>query len=510
MGSIPLPALAVKPIEQPDVMAQMGNLYRLKAAQQQLQNAPLERQALEQQVQAGGLQVQQQQQALKDQQAMTAAMQTWDGKDLNQLPALVLKHGGSATAVMGLKQKSLEMQKTYSDIAAQDATTGAKRLETMKGQNDIVAGAVGNVMQMPDQQIAQGLVSTAQDLAQRGLIDPQHAQQAAQLAQSGNPAQIRQQLSILQKGYMAQSQQMESALKGAQTTEASSRAHEADVNAQKAQMEMQLGTGPMADSKYRNILMAQQLGRPVSPEDQAFKAAYEKQKTLVPRTNITLQSGLLSEQAKQMAAQNYTQTGQLPAGMRSPAMGAQILNQAASSGPVDVAGNKMQYAAKTKQLEAFTSGNYSQQLNSINTAREHMKTFNQIADALDNGNWQTANKLGNALGMEFGSDKASNFNLVKQAFASEVGRAFAGAGVTEGDRRDVGDKISAASSPAQLRGAAQVADQLLAGKQTALRMTYEQGQKGQPNFGADNGPNTPAPPATGGDFFSQFGGRKHP
>jgi hypothetical protein len=74
-------------------------------------------------------------------------------------------------------------------------------------------------------------MSTAQDLVQKGILDPQHAQAAAQLAQSGNPAQIRQQLDLMRKSNMAQSQIMESALKTAQTQQATSRANEADVNA---------------------------------------------------------------------------------------------------------------------------------------------------------------------------------------------------------------------------------------------------------------------------------------
>jgi len=156
-----------------------------------------------------------------------------------------------------------------------------------------------------------------------------------------------------------------------------------------------------------------------------------------------------------------------------------------------------------KQQEAFTSGNYSQQLNYINTAREHLKTFNSLADALNNGNVQALNKLGNTFGVQFGSDKATNFNIVKQAFASEVGKAFAGANVGEGDRQEIGKQISAASSPAQLRGVAATADILLADKQKALKDTYESGRSGTPNFGSDQS----APSSN--DPFTQFGGKAH-
>jgi hypothetical protein len=76
--------------------------------------------------------------------------------------------------------------------------------------------------QTPDGQLPQAVMSTAQDLIHKGLLDPQHAQAAEQLAQSGNPMQMRQQLSMMQKSFMGQSAQMDAAAKQAQTDEARS------------------------------------------------------------------------------------------------------------------------------------------------------------------------------------------------------------------------------------------------------------------------------------------------
>ena len=131
----------------------------------------------------------------------------------------------------------------------------------------------------------------------------------------------------------------------------------------------------------------------------------------------------------------------------------------------------------------FTSGTQGQQLTAIGTARNHMQTFKDTADALDNGDLLLANKVGNAIGMQFGSDKATNFNIAKSAFAGEVGKAFAGANVGVQDRQELMDKISAASSPAQLKGYADTADKLLEGKQKSLKQSYDQGVQNKPNFG---------------------------
>lgn len=152
--------------------------------------------------------------------------------------------------------------------------------------------------------------------------------------------------------------------------------------------------------------------------------------------------------------------------------------------------NQANFGIEKKVGESFTSGTYSQQLNAINTAREHMQTFKSLASALDNGDSQALNKLGNAWQEQFGSAAPTNFKLARDAFAGEVGKSLAGAGVTQGDRNKVEEAINGSESPKQLIGAAETADALLAGKQTALKQTYTQGKSAQPNFGTSAAPKT--------------------
>jgi hypothetical protein len=213
MASIPLPALHLNPPpQQENPVEQYGRILQLK---NMMAMQPLQQQAMQQQVQAGQLENQQKQQSLKDQQAATAAMQEWDGKDINQLPTLMIKKGASAQAVMGLKSKALEMQQTYSKIAADDATTGAKNIETRMKKNDMVGGAFSTVLQTPDAELPQAIISKAQELAQQGLLDPQHVQMAQQIAQQP-PAQARQALDTMRKGMLADSQLLEQAKTKAQ------------------------------------------------------------------------------------------------------------------------------------------------------------------------------------------------------------------------------------------------------------------------------------------------------
>jgi hypothetical protein len=206
MGSFQVARPTVQPIEQPDVLNNFAKLQAMRgqAQQQQIQaaQAPYQQQILQEEATQAPIKTQEMQTAARDQQAMTAAMHQWDGKSLDDLPSLVLKNGGSSTAVMGLKQKALEQRQTYSKIAADDATTGSKQIDTLKNKNDMVYGALQSVLQLPDEQLPQALTAKAQELVQQGLLDPQHGQLAQQLAQN-NPAAIRQQLSIMEKGLLS-------------------------------------------------------------------------------------------------------------------------------------------------------------------------------------------------------------------------------------------------------------------------------------------------------------------
>ena len=227
--SIPLLALQVKPPEPPpDLVGQYGRLLALK---QQQQMAPLQQQEAQQSVQQGQLDIQQKQLALKDQQAMTAAMQQWgqpktEKPDVmaqsyavqnpqavpQQAPAqssslpnyddlieLARKNGASFNAIKGLQTSILDMKDKASTIVKNDAQTGQYNANAMKTKNGLIIDAMSGALSAPDQQLPQQVMATAQELAGKGLLDPQHIQMAQQLAQSGDPNAIRQQLTMYVK-----------------------------------------------------------------------------------------------------------------------------------------------------------------------------------------------------------------------------------------------------------------------------------------------------------------------
>jgi len=204
MGSIALPALHLNPPQQqPDLTGQIGQLLALK---NQMAMAPLQQQEAQQRVQSGQLDLQQKQIELKDQQALSKSMQEWGQPstgtsassssmpDYDQLVTLAKRNGASFKAIQGIQTHVLDLKAKAATIAKDDAQTGSANATAMKTKNGMLIDAMTGVANLPDDQLVQGLTTTAQELAQKGLLDPPHVQMAQQLAQSGDPAVIRKQL----------------------------------------------------------------------------------------------------------------------------------------------------------------------------------------------------------------------------------------------------------------------------------------------------------------------------
>ena len=214
MGSnIALPALDIKPpAPQPNMLEQYGNLIQL---QNMAQNAPVQRQILQQQAAAGQMANQEQQIKLKDAQAMSSAVNEWAQQpkpaaaatepgaaptaslpDYDSLFDLARKKGASFATLQALQQHILDLKQKAAGIAKDDAQTGNDNANALKTKNGMLIDTMSGVMNLPDDQLAPGLLAAAQALAQKGILDPQHMQMAQQLAQSGDPAAIRKQLNL--------------------------------------------------------------------------------------------------------------------------------------------------------------------------------------------------------------------------------------------------------------------------------------------------------------------------
>lgn len=504
---IPLVALGV---HAPDPLENAKGAMSLRALGQQTDQqaalAPGQLQQQQQQLQGGQQQLKLGQQAIQqgeyanqDREAGVKAMQQWSGKDLNELPDLIQKNGGSFQAVLGAKKSAIEAQQQVMNL-------NTAQLTQAKTKNDYLLGKLQAATDkgVPDDQLPQSVMAATQEAIKDGYLDPQHAQEVQQLIQQfPDPTELRNHLSLYEKGLMSQTEQFNQETKNRETAAEEQKANAADwkdfptlgvaFNTRTGEVKSPAGqvmSPQMMEGKYVGIQQKIKLGQPVSAEDKAFVSSYQGLKELVPSFNFNLQNGTpgganapLSDKVIDALAAPGSQLKladvlppRAPASVRQAA-----LNQILAKYP-DFSSSDYDVSKKVK--EQYTSGDVGRQLLAINTAREHMKTFGSLADALDNGNTAQLNKIGNEFGIQFGSDKATNFKIAAQAFGGEVGKALDGSGVTAGEREQAQSAFNPNMSPAQFRGAVATVDALLAGKQKAAQETYNAGTKtAKPNFG---------------------------
>lgn len=374
MGSIPLSVLIPDPNE-PLRMAQ--GLTGIQGQQQaialnkalapgQIQQQQQALQQGQQQLAGGAMENQQKQLALQDQQAMTKALQEWDGKDPNELPGLILRHGGSATAVFGAKNQLLQQQTALTKLQSD-------QLANQASINDVIAGHFEAIKGATDKESA--YQTAVSDLEQKGLMKPGQAP-----PQYPGDAQ----LDLLEKNFIGQKALVEQEVKN---REAANKKQELDIEQQKLTNTLPGGPLENPEQKYLRLQTAGKTGQPVSDTDKAFIQSYEKNKTMVPAFNINAGSNLLGNQpggALDMAAENYFATGQLPAGARSPGMVSSIINRASQlhpNGTGDLAGNRAAYASNKSSYE-----NVTKTLDTLSAFEQsglkNLKQFTDLADKL--------------------------------------------------------------------------------------------------------------------------------
>lgn len=450
-----------------------------------MQNAPLQNQALQQNVQAGALDVQQKQQQLADQKAMTAAMQQWDGKDYNDLVPLVTKNGGSAQAVLGLKAKIQEQQVQASTIAKNNGEAGVAQLTATKGKGDEIAGALGPIVdpkQTPDAQLVPALQSRIQDLQTRGLLDPQHAAAAQQLIQSnnGDPTAIRNGVDQFRKSFMAQSQIADEAVQAANVAKDTAQAAQANAAAAKDTTETNLFSGPLGEAKYRAILQQKASGQPLTQDQINFARGYEASNTKtttaadslgVTSTNTNRPGGLasvggaaLSPGGSPSSGNNapsanpgsteagiVDQIGQYRANPtligRLLAKHPEILNQVQQKYPD---WDQTTYNAKNKMMTDYTSGKTAQSINAMNVAVGHLSALDDAATALNNGDIQGVNRIANALGVQVGATPKTTYDLIVHRVGPELTSAYIQGGGGEGERQANAADFSSNQAPQQI------------------------------------------------------------
>jgi hypothetical protein len=133
------------------------------------------------------------------------------------------------------------------------------------------------------------------------------------------------------------------------------------------------------------------------------------------------------------------------------------------------------YNARAKARQAFTSGPQSQQVNALNTVVGHLSDLSKDADALKNTWSPTYNTVANMLTSASGRPEVKRFDATKNAVTDELTRVWRQAGGTEADIKAWGSTLDAAGSPEQMHGVIAQIGGLLESKLGALQDQYRQG-----------------------------------
>lgn len=432
---IPLPALSIRPPEEQQSPVQsIGQLLQLKNMQAQGQTQQLQQEALRQE------NAQREQQA-KDLQATTAAARDWDGKDYDALSKSILKNGGSASAAMGIQQHGLNIKKTVSDIAATDATTGSKNLETFIGKHKAVGDALEGIEKVPDNQLHQAAAAKIDELAKGGILEPAMAQQLMQGVQSmQDPAALRGQIDIFAKASMGAKAAAEQEKSTAETRQ---------KNAQAALEEMQAKYGTPATMEAKYIAIQQKLNQKqqLTADESSFSKAYEKNKTLGAQYNFNLQNNSgagkpaadvakqfgMSPEAFDQAAEKYYQTGNLPPvgrGAAGPALQKAIMNRTGElhSG-ASLAEGSAEYKANADSLKKL-QGNLDSVSAFESTALKNLQLFRtQAQKVIDTGIPLLNAPLRSAAKM-LGSQDQAGFETSLQVANNEIAKVTSSPGLS--------------------------------------------------------------------------------
>jgi hypothetical protein len=483
-----LPALGIQ--QQPSVLDNYGKVMQLKniglqqqstqqemqqraalmPGQQQLQQAQIT--GAGQQVQLGQQEIQKNQIALNDQKILSQLYPQFGAKPSQGGSAQPSGQGGAPSAgydYNGLKAAAIDkgvsfnglsqinaIQSQNADLAIKMAGAGEAAIKLEQTKNDALNKAVESLQAIPD-------------LANRRAAVP---------------------------GVIAPLQQM-----GIDTSKLT-QADPTDANLASAQTTLGVHQEVVDEAKKLADMYKAKAGEKGSPEEQSLQAYMDKNpgktpldyavmmKKIVPAYNFNLQNqGATGTPTQPSAIAKGIADGSVKwqdvVSARTPmAVKQQLLTEVKGIKPDFNSGD---FSIEQSVKKEFTSGDAAKSLTAFNTAIEHAKQLGTAADALNNGDMPTVNKLTNAIGYQTGSDKTTNFNVIKNALTGEISKVFKGGGATDAEIEAVQGPFSSANSPAQLKGAINNAVQLMNSKREALQQQYQAGSQAKPNFGGGAG-----------------------
>ena len=236
--------------------------------------------------------------------------------------------------------------------------------------------------------------------------------------------------------------------------------------------------------QIQQLLNYQKTLDPKSPDYKIISNAIKKESSFAPNAMTIMPDATQVENAAQMIA-----NGQIKPlsgfAMRSP-YGQSVMSRVKELNPDYRAGD---VESSIKATKDFATGKNGNTVRSLNVAVNHLDTLGQLSDALNNNDINLFNKIGNTYAQQTGNPIPTNFNAAKKIVADEIVKGIVGSGGGVADREEAAASISAANSPAQLKGVIDTYKQLLGGQLSGLKQQYET-TTGKKDFNKFISPNT--------------------
>jgi hypothetical protein len=319
---------------------------------------------------------------------------------------------------------------------------------------------------------------------------------ADQLAQSSNPAQMRTQLDAMRKGMMATSQVMAQAKDQADTDLANASMQEKKTA---ANWYAQHGGAPgvPAEVMQQSDWLAKNPGK--GPSDYKLWVMRNSPTAVVMNNQL---GGAGNQDALDMAAQNYRQSGQMPAGFsRSPGTTSAIIARAAQldqqSGGAGVAANKAMLAANSDSLKNLQK-NFDNVTAFENTAGKNLDQFLTTAKSVfDSGSPLVNTPVRMVTDQMAGSANMAAFNAARATALTEIARVLnssnASGVLSDSARSEVGQLIGPNATLKQIYSAANILKQDMANRHDSYQQQISDIQNRIKSAGSSTQPSQPAP-----------------
>ena len=475
MASIPLPALAVQTPQEPDLLGQYGKAMALKSM---MQNQQLQGQ----EQQENAIAIQQRQLQLKDAQTLQQiapqhvvkdANGQVTGYDWNGLINDAASKQVSVPTLQGLQKTNLEIQTQLLGLSEKQRVDKEAAIGDLYNHVEAIRGVQDPAQRV---QVQQQLFPQIQQSAPKVGIDPGQLQQ---LQQKLTQPLTDDELNHIEAGLGMHQQQIADASKAATTQMDVQKGNEAAQNAQKIELENKFlqehggMTQTMADANYRFLQQKKAAGQPLSPDDQNFVTAYEKQKLLVPAATANIRLEGMAQSREYPVYDTKT---------KSPTyVSAAELNRAKTEEPgrYTIASFTPEAIQAQGAAKASVTPQVANELVSYNTAIAHAGLLQKAADALDNGDVKALNSLRNEFQTQLGSPNVTNFQAIANVYNNEVANAISKGHMTDSEVKQAGLALPTNASPEQIKGAVNAFAQLMASKKQIRVNQIQQGAQGQ-------------------------------